>query len=687
MNYKDSLLYISLIQVSNISVKKEEQYWKSGIISLDDLIELSHSQISFLPSDLEREITYMINDAGHNVKKIAATFEEKSGKRDFYRIAYSIPEDVLFLDIETTGLSPIYHYITMVGWMMNGKYGCWITGTDQSEMQEICQKAKMIITFNGTKFDTKFLDALLPYLKIGEKPNLDLMHLCKRFGLVHGQKSIEKELQFKRPDNIGECNGKEAISLWYKFIFGDDTALNTLIEYNFYDIQGMAFLLDKVFFDHIWGKQIPKHGRPERFYNAKRKSHVYYNKGKKSAIRDSVNSRNFNLDLLKFSSSKRIVGIDLAGVVNKSSKTGICLLIDKYATTNVVKYDDDIVEYVVNSEADIVSIDAPLSLPVGRTSVYNDDPMREEAGIMRWCERELHSRGVNSYPALIDSMQELTKRGISLSARLRKMGYPVIECFPGAAQDILQLPRKRTDVNLLKTGLLRLGIRGDFENRKVVHDELDAITAALVGKFFIDGYFEPIGIPEENDMIVPCTKEKNNEYNLIIGIAGTIAAGKTTASEYIVGKGFAYSRYSLIIAKLLEKNGIQVKRSTLQNAGGNLFDAQKQYELNKKVDDYVSGNEYIVIDGMRHYEDYTYWKEKNFKNFYLMYIDSDPEICAARYGEKEFQKISSHHVEQEITGLRQLADVIISNNSTFENLYSQIDNFLETVYPQMDSDN
>ena len=679
MNYKDSLLYISLIQVSNISVKKEEQYWKKGIISLEDLIENSENQLSFIPSDLEREITDIVNDAGHSVEKIAAVFEEKSGKRDFYRIAYSIPEDVLFLDIETTGLSPIYHYITMVGWMMNGKYGCWVAGTDQTEMQEVCQKAKMIVTFNGTKFDTKFLDGILPHLKIGEKPNLDLMHLCKRFGFIHGQKSIEKELQFKRPDNIGECNGKEAIALWYKFIFGDDTALNALIEYNFYDILGMAYILDKVFFEYIWGKQIPKYGKPKRFYSSKRKPHVYYKQKEKSTIRASVNSRNFNLDLLKFSSSKRIVGIDLAGVVNKSSKTGICLLTDKYATTSVVKYDDDIVSYVVNSRADIVSIDAPLSLPVGRTSVYNDDPMREEAGIMRWCERELHSRGVNSYPALIDSMQELTKRGINLSVRLRKMGYPVIECFPGAAQDILQLPRKRTDVDLLKAGLLRLGIRGDFENRKVVHDELDAITAALVGKFFIDGYFEPIGIPEENDMIVPCAKEKNNEYRLIIGIAGTIAAGKTTASEYIAQKGFAYSRYSLIIAKLLEKNGVRVERAALQNAGGNLFDARKQYELNKKVDDYISGNEYIVIDGMRHYEDYTYWKEKNFKNFYLLYIDSDPKICATRYGEREFYQAATHHVEQEITGLRKLADVIIDNNSTFENLYSQIDNFLNNV--------
>ena len=43
-------------------------------------------------------------------------------------------------------------------------------------------------------------------------------------------------LNFKRPDNVLDCNGKEAVALWYKFIFGDDEALQLLIEYNFYDV-------------------------------------------------------------------------------------------------------------------------------------------------------------------------------------------------------------------------------------------------------------------------------------------------------------------------------------------------------------------------------------------------------------------------------------------------------------------
>lgn len=680
MNYKDSLLYISLIQVSHVSVKREENYWKKGIVSIEDLISSSQRQLSLFPSALECEVAYLMNDAGHNVDKIASIFEKKSGKKDFYRIAYSVPEYILFLDIETTGLSPVYHYITMVGWMMNGKYGCWIAGTDPTELKEVCHKAKMIVTFNGTRFDVKFLNNAFPDLNIADKPNLDLMHFCKRFGFVRGQKNIENELKFNRPKDIQDCNGKEAIALWYKFIFGEDSALDLLIEYNFYDISGMTYILDKIFFKYIWGKKIPKYGKLKRFYNSRRRFHIFYSKKKRNDIRKSINAKNFNLDVLVYSKSKRIIGIDLAGVIKKSSNTGICLLTDKYATTSAVKYDDEIVKYIVDSKADIVSIDAPLSLPVGRTSVYNDDPMREEAGIKRWCERELDLRGIRSYPALIDTMQTLTKRGINLSMRLRKMGYPVIECFPGAAQDILQLPRKRTDVELLKTGLLRLGIHGDFEERKVVHDELDAITAAVVGKFFIDGYFEPIGIPEENDMIVPSIDRNSNDNNLIIGITGTIAAGKTTVSTYIAEKGFAYTRYSLIIAEMLKEKGIPVNRFSLQKAGGDLFESQKQYDLNKKVENYIAGNSNVVIDGIRHYEDYTYWKEKNFKNFYLVYIQTDPEICAIRYKEKEFQKVINHNVEQEVTSLRQFADVVINNNGTFDDLYLQIDNLISEVF-------
>lgn len=679
MEYKDSLLFASLIQVSHITKKQELEYWKQGIFTLQDLANNIEEQLSLFSVSQAEEIQQLIDDADNCIDAIAKRFVAKSGKKDFYRIVYSIPEKVMFLDIETTGLSSIYHYVTLVGWMIDGKYGCWIVGTDPTNFINAFQYAKMLVTFNGAKFDCKFLDILFPKLNIKDKPNLDLMHFCRRYGLKKGQKNIERLLGFKRPDSVLDCDGKEAIALWYKFIFGDDEALQLLIEYNFYDISGMTFILDTVFYQQIYGREFPKICKPKRFYNSRRKHCVSYDRQAMESIRKYINTKNFDMNLLKDSMTKRIVGIDLAGVVNNSSKTGICLLVGNLASTKVVKYDEDIIRYIIEAKADVVSIDAPLSLPQGRTSVYNDDPMRQDAGIMRYCEKVLHSRGVNSYPALIDSMQELTKRGIALSQQLRKMGYPVIECFPGAAQDILQLPRKRTDEDLLKTGLIRLGIHGDFEDRKVVHDELDAITAAIVGQFFIDGYYEPIGIPEENDMIVPCQTKVEDKFNIAIGITGHIAAGKTTVAKYISQMGFAYCRYSQVIADALRCGNIEINRANLQAAGGQLFDSSGQYNLNRQVEERLDGNLCVVIDGMRHYEDYTYWKEKCFSKFYLLYIDADENICATRYGEGGYQIDAQHHVEQEISELRAYADAVIDNMGSFNDLYTKIELFIKNI--------
>ena len=68
---------------------------------------------------------------------------------------------------------------------------------------------------------------------------------------------------------------------------------------------------------------------------------------------------------------------------------------------------------------------------------------------MRECERMLKRRGINVYPCLIPSMQKLTRRGIDLAEKFRKLGIPVIESYPGAAQDIVGIPRKRAGLKYL----------------------------------------------------------------------------------------------------------------------------------------------------------------------------------------------------------------------------------------------
>ncbi len=77
--------------------------------------------------------------------------------RDKLAICHEHPEQVLFLDIETTGLSHFYDEITLVGWAKGGRSGTFIKGQDPSELFDVTRDAMAVVTFNGIRFD-KFDD-------------------------------------------------------------------------------------------------------------------------------------------------------------------------------------------------------------------------------------------------------------------------------------------------------------------------------------------------------------------------------------------------------------------------------------------------------------------------------------------------------------------------------------------------
>jgi predicted nuclease with RNAse H fold len=97
----------------------------------------------------------------------------------------------------------------------------------------------------------------------------------------------------------------------------------------------------------------------------------------------------------------------------------------------------------------------------------------------------------------------LTHRGIRLADGLRKAGYTVIESYPGAAQDVLGIPRKKASLEELKRGLFRAGITGGFVTADITHDEVDAITSALVGLFYLADDYIALGTAAEDYLIVP----------------------------------------------------------------------------------------------------------------------------------------------------------------------------------------
>lgn len=187
-----------------------------------------------------------------------------------------------------------------------------------------------------------------------------------------------------------------------------------------------------------------------------------------------------------------VAGIDLAG--SPKRPTGLCVLRGMIAETHIAFLDEEILDFVKEARPVLVPIDAPLSLPTGRLTIH------DRAGEhLRECDRTLLRYRIRFFPVTLGPMRMLTERGLALKSRLAAMGYQTVECFPGAAQDLWGIPRQHQDRLDLLAGLRKLGLRG--LKKIATSDELDAATAALVGRWSLLGQGQMLG--GETGILIP----------------------------------------------------------------------------------------------------------------------------------------------------------------------------------------
>ena len=187
-----------------------------------------------------------------------------------------------------------------------------------------------------------------------------------------------------------------------------------------------------------------------------------------------------------------VVGVDLAG--SERRPTGVCILRGLKAETHVAFADEEILRWISRVGPSLVPIDAPLTLPDGRTTIHD-----RAGGHFRPCDLELRRRGIRFFPITLGPMRMLTERGMALKARIAALGCRPVECYPGAAQDLWGIPRQRRDRPGLLAGLGKLGVKGLPE--VLTGDELDAVTAALVGRWYLQGKGELLG--GEEGILIP----------------------------------------------------------------------------------------------------------------------------------------------------------------------------------------
>lgn len=683
------MLLSTFQHIKGIGKITELALWDKGITTWEKYIKNNGHQLSLF----EKKTITPLNESIKAYKNgNLAFFANRLPRSEYYRIALTYPQDTIFLDIETTGLSLYYDQITLVGWSIGRKYGVYLQDQDEAGLLEALASAKAIVTFNGTIFDLKFLQKWFPDIYI-PSIHIDLRFFAKRADLSGGQKAIEPKIGYKRPELIEGMEGESAPILWYKYRRGDKASFKELVTYNHADIEGMKWIFDYTIEKIYDINKIPNKIRSKPKFSNKFNSKINW------ATRKPKKKNSYKVYLTKFLgdpkplityaelnkivplSNTTFIGIDL--VSSEDRESGYCILKGNKAKTFRIKSDDEMILLAHEAGATLISIDSPLTIPKGRKTFFDDDPTRDQYGIMRECERILKRRGVNVYPCLIPSMQKLTRRGIQLSDKFRKLGIPVIESYPGAAQDILAIPRKRAGLNYLAASLAEFGIFDNFTERNISHDELDAITSSIVGIFFWVGKFEGLGNIDEEYLIIPDlnANAENWRSRKVIGISGTIGSGKSTATEYLKDKGFISRRFSQILENIIEDRNEEITQSNLQKIGYKIHNSPGQRWLEKKLIEELPKDKNIVIDGLRFPEDHAFMVETFGPSFIHLHVESPIKTIKSRLKNRQIndmpiQKALNNPIESNIKDLKKLSSHTIINDGPISQLYSQVNSFL-----------
>lgn len=493
----------TFIHIPGIGRRTEHELWKAGITSWRDYADFFRSPTG-ISRGLQRRLDQHIPQSIDAVQRGDASFFRRlSALGEAWRLFPQFADKCVFLDIETTGLSPVFDTITLVGLYDGHRYQTFIDGQNLNDLPSALTNYSVVVTFNGAGFDLRFLKLAFENLEL-PPIHIDLRWVTRRLGYRGGLKSVEREFGITRVRDVEDIHGSEAPVLWSRHLRGDRTALPQLVAYNREDVVHLKAILE-IAYDRLAGELTSDLGPHKALYAGM--SRLPKAPKLQAAAKPKPPESLVNGLLARCGAGvpPRIVGIDLTGSERRA--TGWALLDGPVAKTESLVTDDDLIRETLLARPNLVSIDSPLSVPLGWNR--QQEQLDPRAPIYRKCELALKRMGISVFWCLLPSMRSLTMRGMHLADELRRHGLHVIESYPGAAQDILGIPRKGSSLEELKWGLNRAGIRGAYLKGPVTHDEVDAITSALVGLFYLADDYIALGTRSEDYLIVPRSPKIN----------------------------------------------------------------------------------------------------------------------------------------------------------------------------------
>lgn len=162
-------------------------------------------------------------------------------KNQHWKMIPLLLDNIAYLDIETTGLSPYNSHITTIAVYDGHKVHDFVRDDNLDEFPNFIAKFPAIVTFYGKSFDIPFIrkEMGISFPQI----HFDVCFLLKKLGYKGGLKKIERKFGLTR-DNTKGLDGFAAVLLWKSYKRSNDSRyLDTLLAYNNDDVINLEYLL------------------------------------------------------------------------------------------------------------------------------------------------------------------------------------------------------------------------------------------------------------------------------------------------------------------------------------------------------------------------------------------------------------------------------------------------------------
>ncbi|MBP9711116.1 MAG: AAA family ATPase [Candidatus Pacebacteria bacterium] len=181
---------------------------------------------------------------------------------------------------------------------------------------------------------------------------------------------------------------------------------------------------------------------------------------------------------------------------------------------------------------------------------------------------------------------------------------------------------------------------------------------------------------------------------MIIGITGTLGAGKGTVVEYLKTKGFKHFSARAFFIEDVQKRGLPVNRDTITEVANDLRAQHGPgYFTEEALRRAGAEGGDVVIESIRtvgevmHLASHgaTLWavdadKRTRYDRIYKRASETDQISFEKFVADEEREWSNTDPSKQNLKGVIEKADIVLTNNGTQEELFAQVEAALATMH-------